>query len=107
MRTGPDPVLQAQVRRSFGRNFRFWAALASDAVITVTLSDRAGTVLGVLRRPTFPAGVCRYCGCSHFDPCFLEFDTCAWADRSQRVCTNPDCLQRHRVEARRRKAARA
>jgi len=29
-------------------------------------------------------GVCRMCGCSHFDPCP---NGCAWADRAQTVCS--------------------
>jgi hypothetical protein len=37
------------------------------------------------------AGVCRFCGCSEFDPCAVEdfFDVvgCSWTDRGRRVCS--------------------
>jgi hypothetical protein len=34
-------------------------------------------------RPGEP-GVCRFCGCSHFDPCP---EGCAWADQKETLCT--------------------
>jgi hypothetical protein len=37
------------------------------------------------------AGVCRFCGCSEYDPCvvdgFFELEGCAWSDRTQTVCS--------------------
>jgi hypothetical protein len=45
-------------------------------------------VLGVVERPpTFPRGVCRRCGCSHFDPCMTPVGPCGWADRKRTLCT--------------------
>lgn len=29
-------------------------------------------------------GTCRWCGCSHFDPCP---ESCGWANRQQTLCT--------------------
>lgn len=39
---------------------------------------------------------CRYCGCTEYDPCYLDTDRgmrpCAWS--SNDVCTNPRCMAR-------------
>jgi len=33
-------------------------------------------------------GVCRECGCSHFEPCISANGvTCGWADREHTLCT--------------------
>lgn len=36
-------------------------------------------------------GTCRICGCSQFDPCDSG---CGWADASQTLCDNPECLKK-------------
>jgi hypothetical protein len=43
-------------------------------------------------------GVCRFCQCSHFDPCP---DGCAWLDRAQTVCTECAPALKAEREARR------
>lgn len=45
------------------------------------------------------AGVCRFCGCSEFDPCPTG---CAWRERSRTVCT--ECTEPEKAE---RQALRA
>lgn len=42
--------------------------------------------------PDLGPGVCRYCGCSEFDPCE---NGCAWADRRQTVCS--ECTAAHKA----------
>ena len=38
-------------------------------------------------------GECQYCYCTDEDACQLNDGTrCAWADKGQTLCTNPDCL---------------
>lgn len=33
-------------------------------------------------------GVCRVCGCSHYNPCINKFgQTCGWTDGTQTLCT--------------------
>ena len=94
------PACTAALLRLF-RDYRFWAASPSITLVQLTSGD--GEVQGVLIRPVFPKGVCRHCGCSQFDACVMPSEEgCAWADRSERCCTNPACV---RAEARRRKAA--
>lgn len=80
-------------------NYRFWAEAPSVSRVQLVADD--GEVIGSTLRPTFPKGVCRHCGCSQFDACLDAFDEgCAWADRTERCCTNPKCL----AAERRRKA---
>jgi len=47
-------------------------------------------------------GVCRICGCTETTPCLginIAGEACAWADRSQTLCTNPDCLRQAKKKA--------
>jgi hypothetical protein len=50
-------------------------------------------------------GVCRICGCTELKPCQMVPNpdaplagqpkvTCAWADKTQTLCTNPRCLEK-------------
>ena len=53
------------------------------------------------------AGTCRVCGCTDEKPCRMLPDpipiagqnltTCAWADGSRTLCTNPKCLRQARA----------
>jgi ParB family transcriptional regulator, chromosome partitioning protein len=54
---------------------------------------------------TFPAaaqrGVCRVCGCTESTPCA---GGCAWADKTETLCTNPNCLKSVRDGSKKKKA---
>lgn len=59
--------------------------------------DLAEVRKAALATPAKPAkperGVCRICGCMEETPCDVGIEgACAWADRSQTLCTNPSCL---------------
>ncbi len=73
------------------------------------------TKRGALMRP-LRRGVCRYCGCTQNNPCFLAGISmpgvpvvplpCSWRDKSQAVCTNPRCITAHRAVVSAHKATR-
>src|SRR5688500_16373714 len=57
------------------------------------------------RAPRLGPGVCRFCGCSEFDPCLSSVKTdagaipigCAWTDATRKVCT--ECSPAAKAEA--------
>lgn len=40
------------------------------------------------------SGICRLCGCTENSPCILgsDYETCAWVDAEQTLCSNPRCI---------------
>ena len=40
------------------------------------------------------SGICRVCGCTENSPCVMgsDFETCAWIDEQQTLCSNPRCV---------------
>lgn len=98
---GGDPV----ILEAFRRNYRFWASLP-PAVDSVLFLARPGavapddTMLAVVARPDFPAGVCTGCGCSHFDACPGDFgEGCGWVDATRTRCTSCGARARGGEEA--------
>jgi hypothetical protein len=49
-----------------------------------TALERIAAAIGAPQR-----GTCRICGCTHFEPCP---EGCAWADATETLCDNPECL---------------
>jgi hypothetical protein len=46
-----------------------------------------------------PAGVCRICRCTEDRACLIDgVMPCSWADWTETLCTNPDCLAKARAE---------
>jgi len=87
---GGDPV----ILEAFRRNYRFWAALppAVDAVLFLANPGAVAaddTMLAVVARPAFPAGVCTGCGCSQYDACPGDVgEGCGWVDATRTRCTS-------------------
>lgn len=45
----------------------------------------------IKKRKAFQRGKCRYCGCTHFKPCW---PACCWLDLAGTVCSADICLQK-------------
>lgn len=64
------------------------SALQSVQRLIDSASAEVGDVLRglllVAREPSRGMGVCRYCNCSHYDPCAVG---CAWLDEEETICT--------------------
>lgn len=59
------------------------------------------------KSPQPARGVCRYCGCTQFNPCVRrDGSPCGWWDLDLTVCTRPECVTAH-MTANARKAKRA
>ena len=51
--------------------------------------------MGLKRKQRARKGTCRFCGCTERRACvigFLDDESCAWADSTKTLCTNPRCL---------------
>lgn len=74
-------------------DYRLWALVPNVDRITLQMDDPqhpggdVGQVVGEVLRPKFPKGVCRKCGCTHWDPCATKVGPCGWVDRLQHLCT--------------------
>src|SRR5579863_7552794 len=85
------PVTAALLRLE--RDYRLWALIPAGVTRILLQADfegdtsGCGEVVGDARRPRFPKGVCRSCGCSEFDACETPVGPCAWANRARTLCT--------------------
>lgn len=89
-RVAARQALHARLDELLGDHWRLWAPLPAGAVIVLRLPRPRGRGLAdavTLRRPKFPRGVCRSCGCTEFDPCG---EGCAWENKAQTQCTPCD-----------------
>jgi hypothetical protein len=72
----------------------------------VMIFGRAKALAFAAAHPGTP-GICRMCGCTHYNPCLFQIDpggptpvpppyhshqACGWADTSRTLCDNPACL---------------
>ena len=77
----------AVARRMLATDWRLWAVIPATVralEFLVPIDRGADAGVAIVRRPTFPRGVCRTCGCTEHDPCP---EGCAWTSRAETLCT--------------------
>ena len=69
-------------------------------------------------RPVRRRGICRYCRCTENNACRITLRaarrnpalkasiTCSWLNDEQTVCTNPQCVRKHKIHERTKKMRR-
>ena len=64
------------------------------------MAYHAECLKGRAQKEAAKGGKCRFCGCTWDDACVLDrrgiamLITCAWADSTRTLCTNPKCLEK-------------
>lgn len=59
-------------------------ALAVRGIPPAAMSPDLRRTLELLTQPVLVVGRCRYCGCSHFEPCP---ECCEWVDDDETICS--------------------
>lgn len=65
----------------------------------IPIPTRRQALEQVRRSPGF-MGICAECGCTEHNACLIrgiEMRPCSWANPEQTLCTNPDCIDKHRA----------